>query len=58
MVDGDPSGIVQFATEPAGDGRVRLTVTHEKLGSPDAGEHWRSFWGEWLATLDEVTAED
>ncbi|WP_220224447.1 DUF4287 domain-containing protein [Microbacterium sp. JB110] len=48
--DDEPVGIVAFALDPAKD-RVRLTVTHEKLPTPDDGELWKARWADWLAGL-------
>lgn len=49
---GDAAGVVLFSPDPVGD-RIRLTVSHEKLGSVAAGEVWKGFWADWLASLDE-----
>ncbi|PRZ03810.1 uncharacterized protein DUF4287 [Isoptericola sp. CG 20/1183] len=55
----DPAehGVLMVSTDPVG-GRTRMTLTHERLASPAAAEHWRGFWGEWLTALagSEVTA--
>ena len=48
--DGTPVGIVAFAVDPAKE-RIRVTVTHEKLATPDDGEQWKDHWAGWLATL-------
>lgn len=47
---GDAVGIVAFALDPVKD-RTRLTVTHEKLPTPDDGEQWKQTWADWLASL-------
>lgn len=47
---GESVGIVAFAIDPVKD-RVRLTVTHEKLATPDDGAQWKAHWAAWLAAL-------
>ncbi|WP_277213735.1 DUF4287 domain-containing protein [Isoptericola croceus] len=55
----DPAehGVLMVSTDPVGQ-RTRMTLTHERLASPAAAEHWRGYWGEWLAALaaSEVAA--
>ncbi len=51
--DGEPLGMLLFAFDPATKGRIRLTVTHDKLDSIDLGEHWKQFWSEWLDGVEE-----
>ncbi|SKC66832.1 hypothetical protein [Krasilnikoviella flava] len=46
-------GVVMFSLDPAGS-RLRLTVTHERLGSATGAEQWREFWSEWLAALADA----
>lgn len=48
----DPAqhGVLTVSTDPVGH-RTRMTLTHDRLASPAAVEHWREFWGEWLAAL-------
>lgn len=55
--DGEALGTVMFSLDVAPTDRVRITVTHEKLESVDDGEQWKEFWGEWLATVEEVAEE-
>ena len=45
-------GIAQFAMEAAGGTKTKVTVTHERLPSPEAAEHWRIYWSDWLAGLE------
>lgn len=45
--EGVETGIVAFTAEDAGDG-TRLTVTHEKLPTPEEAEWWKAHWAEWL----------
>lgn len=49
----EPLGVVSFRIDGAPP-RVRLTVTHDKLASAALGEHWKSFWSDWLADLAEA----
>jgi len=52
--DGDGEhGVAMFSLDPAGP-RVRLTVTHERLGSAAGAELWKAFWADWLAVLDDA----
>lgn len=51
--DGEKLGVAMFSLEPAPGNRLRLGVTHEKLDSVEAGEHWKEFWAEWLAAVEE-----
>lgn len=55
--DGESIGIVMFSLDVAPGDRLRVTVTHEKLDSVETGEHWKGFWSEWLAAIDEVAAD-
>jgi hypothetical protein len=43
----EEAGILSFAPVPTGE-RTKLTVTHEKLASPEEAERWKSHWGTWL----------
>lgn len=47
---GDAAGTALFSLEPVKD-RIRLTVSHEKLPSLQAGEIWKAFWADWLDDL-------
>ena len=47
-------GTAEIAIAPKADGRVTVTIQHAKLESPEAVTHWKAFWGEWLAALDEA----
>lgn len=46
-------GSVLFSLDQVGSGRVKLTVSHERLAHPDDVERWRVYWGEWLEALAE-----
>lgn len=47
---GQDAGVVAFAFARAGE-RTKLTVTHEKLPSPEEAERWKSHWSAWLEGL-------
>lgn len=49
-----PDGLAEVAIEPRAHDRATVTVAHTKLTSPDEVAHWKAFWGDWLAALDEV----
>ena len=36
------------------DGRVKITVAHDKLPTADAVEEWKGYWSDWLAAVDEA----
>jgi hypothetical protein len=48
---GQPLGSLLFSADPLPDGRLRVTVTHDKLPDFDAGEQWKQFWADWLAAV-------
>ncbi|MGO1315767.1 MAG: DUF4287 domain-containing protein [Cellulomonadaceae bacterium] len=48
--DGESLGRVSFRHDTT-TGPGRLTVTHERLPSPAAGEVWKQHWREWLDAL-------
>lgn len=47
-------GVVEVAIAPREDGRVTVTVAHSRLASSDQVTHWKGFWGDWLAALDDA----
>jgi hypothetical protein len=49
-------GVALFTIDPIGDGRVRLTVTHERLPTIDDLEEWRAYWGVWLTAVEEAAS--
>lgn len=55
--DGRPLGSLLVSADPLPDGRVRVTVTHDKLAAFDDGEQWKRFWGEWLAVLADTPGD-
>lgn len=46
-------GVALIAIDPRDDGRVRVSVAHERLPQTDDVEEWKMFWGEWLEAIDE-----
>jgi len=46
-----PTTRVTFTLTPLEDGRVRLLLVHDELGSPDDVDAWRQGWGPILANL-------
>lgn len=46
-------GTAEIAIDERGDGRVKVTVSHEKLPEATDVDLWKSFWGDWLTALDE-----
>lgn len=46
-------GVAEIAVAPKGDRRATVTISHTKLPSPDHVAHWREFWADWLAALNE-----
>lgn len=51
--DDGAHGVAMFSLDPAGS-RLRLTVTHERLGTAAEAALWKEFWADWLAALDDV----
>ncbi|MEL7974397.1 DUF4287 domain-containing protein [Isoptericola sp. F-RaC21] len=51
--DGGGHGVAMFSMDPAGS-RLRLTVTHERLGSAAEAETWKAYWADWLAALGDA----
>jgi hypothetical protein len=49
--DQQPLGILMLTFDPAADGRVRVTATHEKLPAFEVTEAWKERWADWLAAL-------
>ncbi|PXA68439.1 hypothetical protein [Cryobacterium arcticum] len=52
---GHPLGSLLFSADPVPDGRLRVTVTHDKLPTVDDGELWKQYWADWLAAVAAVT---
>jgi hypothetical protein len=47
------SGTAEIAIDQRDDGRAKVTIAHAKLPEATDVELWKSFWGDWLAALDE-----
>ncbi len=46
-------GVAEIAITPKADGRSTVTIAHTKLASSHHVAHWKAFWSDWLAVLDE-----
>lgn len=46
-------GTAQFALDPQTGGRVKVTITHEKLPAFEDVDRWKAYWSEWLEAIDE-----
>jgi hypothetical protein len=46
-------GVAGVHLDPKPGGRVTVSVSHEKLTSPDEVAEWKAWWGDWLDALDE-----
>ena len=47
-------GTAQIAIDPQATGKVKVSIAHEKLSSPEAVEEWKNYWSEWLEAIDET----
>lgn len=47
-------GTAEFAITTRTDGRTTVTVSHSRLASADEVGHWKRYWSDWLAAIDEV----
>lgn len=56
--EGEPAGTLQFALDPASGGRIRLTVTHDKLPDPTAAGAWKAHWASWLDALAATVSDE
>jgi hypothetical protein len=45
-------GTAQIALEPQDDGRVKITIAHDRLPTPEAVEEWKSYWSDRLEAVD------
>jgi hypothetical protein len=46
-------GVAQVSIEPRADGRVTVTIAHERLPSAEAVDEWKAYWSEWLQAIDD-----
>lgn len=47
-------GVAQIDLAPKGDGRVVISVAHERLPEPADVEAWKAYWQEWLEAVDRA----
>ena len=45
-------GTAQVALDTQNDGRVKITIAHDKLPTPEAVEEWKGYWSDWLEAVD------
>ncbi len=45
-------GVAQIALDPLSDGRVRVSVSHERVSSPEEIQVWKAYWSDWLEAVD------
>jgi hypothetical protein len=45
-------GVAQFAIDSQPDGRVKVSIQHERLPSPMEVESWKAYWSDWLEAID------
>ena len=45
-------GTAQIALDPQDEGRVKITVAHDKLPTAEAVEEWKGYWSDWLEAVD------
>jgi hypothetical protein len=46
------TGTAQIALDAQDDGRVKITIAHDKLPTPEAVEEWKAYWSDWLEAVD------
>jgi hypothetical protein len=47
-------GTAQIALDPQDDGRVKITIAHDRLSTAEAVEEWKGYWSDWLEAVDEA----
>jgi hypothetical protein len=47
------AGVAEIHMAPKGDGRVKVTIQHERLPEYGDVEHWKGYWSEWLDAIDD-----
>jgi hypothetical protein len=45
-------GVALFSLDAKPDGRVTISVSHDKLPTPADVDEWKHYWGEWLDAVD------
>lgn len=53
-IDGQSIGSALFSFVPKADGRVMVNVSHDELPDAAAVVHWKQYWSDWLAAIDEA----
>ncbi len=53
-IDGQPIGSVLFSFTPKAEGRAMINVSHDALPDAAAVEHWKRYWADWLAAIDDT----
>jgi hypothetical protein len=46
------NGVAQLSLTDTGDGRVKVSVAHERLPDLEEVERWKFWWEEWLVAID------
>lgn len=46
-------GVALFSLDQQSDGRVKVTVTHERLPDLEDVDRWKAYWSDWLDAVDE-----
>jgi len=47
------SGSAEISLTPRDDGRVTVTIQHERLGALGDVAAWKAYWGAWLDAIDQ-----
>ena len=51
---GFDQGVALVSLDPLPDGRTRVTVSHERLDTPEDVGIWKAYWADWLDALATV----
>ncbi len=46
-------GTAQIALDPQEDGRVKVSIAHDKLPTAADVEEWKGYWSDWLQAIDD-----
>lgn len=52
------AGVAEISLAPRDDGRVRITIQHQRLPSFDEVEPTKQWWGAWLTAIDAAGRAD
>lgn len=47
-------GTAEVTLDPLADGRVKITIAHDKLPAAEDVEPWKSYWSDWLEAIDQA----